>query len=115
MDISALVAQATAHADIAAEDASSGGGWLSAVAKAMGKALGIQAARVTALSNAIAENASKNTGGKDPGADAKQAAEAMALNTQFQAASQELSITSNAFATAIKALGEASTTLARKQ
>lgn len=113
MDISNIVASASRAANASADDASSGGGWLSAIAKAMGKALGIQAARVTALSNAIAENA-KGAGSGDVKADAKQAAEAMQLNTQFQAASQELSITSNAFATAIKALGEGSTTLARK-
>lgn len=100
-----------------ADRASVGGGWMSAVAKAMGKAMGIHAARVVALSNAIAENAKQMSGKSDPDSaakDAKLAAIGQALNAQFQAASQELSTTSNAFATAIKALGEASTTLARK-
>jgi len=108
-----IVANTAAMVDDIGDKASEGGGWISAIAKAMGKAMGIQAARVVALSNAIADNASKMTG--DAKGDAKLAAEGQALNAQFQAASQELSMTSNAFATAIKALGEASTTLARKQ
>lgn len=113
-----IVTQTQGQVDEIADKASTGGGWMSAIAKAMGKAMGIQAARVVALSNAIAENASQMSGKSDKdstAADAKLAAIGQALNTQFQAASQELSTTSNAFATAIKALGEANTTMARKQ
>jgi hypothetical protein len=96
------------------EKAAKGGGWLSAIAKAMGKAMGMQAARVVNLAEAISQNAQQRDGtGK--GKDAVLAAEAQALNAQFAAASQELSYTSNTFSTGIKALGEASTTLARKQ
>ena len=112
--VKSIIADTQAQVDEIGDKASHGGGWMSAIAKAMGKAMGIQAARVVALSNAIAENATQ-IGKGDTKDDAKLAAIGQALNTQFQAASQELSTTSNAFATAIKALGEANTTMARKQ
>ncbi|TWH99412.1 hypothetical protein IP90_03151 [Luteimonas cucumeris] len=117
LDVKNIVKSTEAVIDDIADKASVGGGWMSAIAKAMGKAMGLQAARVVALSDAIAKNASDMTGGtsdSDKAKDAKLAAVGQALNAQFQAASQELSMSSNAFATAIKALGEASTTLARK-
>lgn len=110
-----------------AKKVSKGGGWMAAIAEAMGRAMAVQAARVVGLSNAIADNvtersydsvvsgdAAKGMSKEQITADAKDAAMGQLLNTQFQAASQELSLSSNAFATAIKALGEASTTLARK-
>ena len=94
-----------------------GGGWLAAIAAAMAKALGINAGKLVGLSNAIAQNADQRTLGTDEAANAKNAklaAIGQALNGQFQAASQELSVTSNAMSTGLKALGEAGTTLARK-
>lgn len=94
-----------------------GGGWMAAIAAAMSKALGINAGKLVGLSNAIAQNADARSLGTDEQANAKNAklaAIGQALNGQFQAASQEMSVTSNALSTGLKALGEAGTTMARK-
>lgn len=99
--------------------------WISAIAKAMGKALGLKAANLVFLSDAIGKNAvetakaaqtlADNPDDKQAAADKEKAAAiGSALNTQFQAASQEYSLMANAFSTGIRALGEAQTTLARK-
>ncbi len=115
-----IVNNAVDSAKEAADEAANklkGGGWMAAIAAAMAKALGINAGKLVGLSNAIAQNAESRSLGTDEQANAnnaKLAAIGQALNGQFQAASQEMSVTSNALSTGLKALGEAGTTMARK-
>jgi hypothetical protein len=91
------------------EGGSGGGGWLQAIAKAMGKTLGEKAAKMVELSDKMSE---LQGGGGD---DKENAKEFNMTMTQFQATSQEYSLLNNAFTTAIKALGEALSNMARKQ
>ncbi|MDG0856478.1 hypothetical protein [Roseateles puraquae] len=97
-------------------DGSSGGkasaeSWLVAIAKAMGKTMGDRAAKLVDLSQRIANT---QTGGSN---NAQQAAakQMQQLNAEFQATSQEFSLLQNTFSTAIKAIGEAMSSVARKQ
>ena len=96
-------------------DSSSGGGstsgagnnWMEAIAKAMGEALGELSQKVVDESqqlNSLAGNSSSS--------GAQQFQSVMA---EFQADSQTLSMLSNAFATAIKSIGEGMQTMASKQ
>ncbi|RTL36325.1 MAG: hypothetical protein EKK53_23190 [Burkholderiales bacterium] len=117
-----------------------GGGWLQAIAAAMGAALGDKAAemvslseKMTALNNKSAETSktlqdTATAAGADPksqvkaaaaktaeSADQKNARDFNLAMTQFQATSQEYSMLNNVFSTAIKALGESLSSMARKQ
>ena len=114
-----------------------GGGWLQAIAAAMGAHLGQKAAEMVKLteqmteldkgSEAITKNVAdagknldsgKNKGGELAGAQSADQANARKFNmlmTQFQATSQEYSMLNNTFSSAIKALGEALSSMARKQ
>jgi len=85
--------------------------WLVAIAKAMGKTMGDRAGKLVDLSQRIANT---KTGGsnEDQQASAKQM---QSLNAEFQATSQEFSLLQNTFSTAIKAIGEAMSSVARKQ
>jgi hypothetical protein len=96
-------------------DGSSGGGstsgagnnWMEAIARAMGDALGKLSQKVVDESqqlNSLAGNSSSS--------GAQQFQSVMA---EFQADSQTLSMLSNAFATAIKSIGEGMQTMASKQ
>ena len=96
-------------------DGSSGGGstsgagnnWMEAIARAMGEALGELSQKVVDESqqlNSLAGNSSSS--------GAQQFQSVMA---EFQADSQTLSMLSNAFATAIKSIGEGMQTMASKQ
>lgn len=84
-----------------------GNNWMEAIAKAMGEALGRLSQKVVDESqqlNSLAGNSSQN--------GAQQFQSVMA---EFQADSQTLSMLSNAFATAIKSIGEGMQTMASKQ
>ncbi len=92
--------------------AKSASSWLEAIAIAMGEAAGNKAAKMVELSNKLKELSSAGGSQQDQQAAAK---EMNAVNAQFQAVSQEFNMLQNAFATAIKALGEGLATMARKQ
>jgi hypothetical protein len=84
-----------------------GNNWMEAIAKAMGEALGNLSQKVVDESqqlNSLAGNSSSS--------GAQQFQSVMA---EFQADSQTLSMLSNAFATAIKSIGEGMQTMASKQ
>lgn len=93
------------------------GGWLQAIAKAMGKVLGDKAAHMVELSQDMAELNGKIQGasGSNKDQDTKNATAFNQKMTDFQATSQEYSILNNTFSTAIKAIGEAMGSMARKQ
>src|SRR5262249_3862637 len=112
------------------------GGWLEAIAEAMGQCLGQQASALVQLSNKMQQDMPSSSatgstggvaraGGAGAGASAgagagstqDNAAQAAQFNedmTQFQALSQQYSILQNTFTTAIKSLGEALQGMARK-
>lgn len=94
-----------------------GGGWLQAIAKAMGNTLGDKAAEMVQLSNKMSElnKAHASIDKKDTQANEANAREFNQTMTQFQATSQEYSMLNNVFSTAIKALGESLSSMARKQ
>src|SRR5687768_3365566 len=77
-----------------------GGGWLQAIAKAMGKTLGDKAGKMVELSQKMSANSSS-------GDDKAKAQEFNNDMTQFQATGQEYSMLNSVFSTAIKAIGEA--------
>jgi hypothetical protein len=85
--------------------------WLVAIAKAMGKTMGDRAGKLVDLSQRIANT--KTGGGNE--AQQEAAKEMQKLNAEFQATSQEFSLLQNTFSTAIKAIGEAMSSVARKQ
>lgn len=89
----------------------SGGGksWLVAIAEAMGNALGTKAAKLVELSHKLDSLAGKSSD------DQQAAKEFQKTMAEFQAESQLFSMMSNAFSTAVKAIGEGMTSLARKQ
>ncbi len=110
--------------------ATSSGGWLMAIAKAMGQALGDKAANMVHLSDKMSQLSDAQTEGAKTleGMDSKsQAAQvqkdkndqnAREYNltmTQFQAAAQDYNMLNNVFSTAIKSLGESLSAMARKQ
>ncbi len=114
-----------------------GGGWLQAIAAAMGEHLGNKAAEMVSLTEQMTEldkgsakitadvksagenvDAGKSKGGDLAAAQSADQANARKFNmlmTQFQATSQEYSMLNNTFSSAIKALGEALSSMARKQ
>ncbi len=115
---------------------SGAGGWLEAIAQAMGDCLGQQASALVDLSNKMqgemptpttgstgstgtpgvtgATGAKNTTSSSTGGSNTAQAAQFNQDMTQFQALSQQYSILQNTFSTAIKSLGEALTGMARK-
>lgn len=88
------------------------GGWLQAIAKAMGQVLGEKAGRMVELSSEMSK-LNKKTGNAET--DKQNAADFNMKMTEFQATSQEYSMLNSTFSTAIKALGEALGSMARKQ
>lgn len=81
--------------------------WLVAIAKAMGEAMGNQAAKLVGLANDLSAAA---------GDDSKAGAQKFsALSSEFQAQSQMFNIMSNTINTSLKSLGEGMTSVARKQ
>lgn len=91
--------------------AASAESWLVTIAKAMGKTMGDRAGKLVDLSQRIANT---STGG-DNNAQQAAAKQMQMLNAEFQATSQEFSLLQNTFSTAIKAIGEAMSSIARKQ
>lgn len=85
--------------------------WLVAIAKAMGSAMGDRAAKLVDLSNRMTQT---KTGG-DSNAQQKAAKEMQSLNAEFQATSQEFQLMQTTMSTALKAIGEAMSSVARKQ
>ena len=107
------------------------GGWLEAIAQAMGECLGQQASALVQLSNKMQQDMPSGSGSGSTGGaagagagagagaaggsdNANQAAVFNEDMTQFQALSQQYSILQNTFTTAIKSLGEALQGMARK-
>jgi hypothetical protein len=97
------------------------GGWLEAIAAAMGEVLGKQAADLVSLSNKMSsevQTPNAGTGGTNANAGTgSNTGDAKAFNkdmADFQALSQQYSILQNTFTTAIKSLGEALQGMARK-
>lgn len=86
--------------------------WLEAIALAMGEAAGNKAAKMVELSNKLSKLSSAGGGEKAQQAAAK---EMNAVNAQFQATAQEYNMLQTAFSTAIKAIGEGLSAMARKQ
>jgi hypothetical protein len=84
-----------------------GNNWMEAIARAMGEALGQLSQKVVDESNQLSSEA-----GDSSSSGAQQFQSTMA---EFQADSQTLSMLSNAFATAIKSIGEGMQTMASKQ
>ncbi len=108
----------------------SSGGWLMAIAKAMGKALGDKAANMVHLSDKMSQLSQDQTKGARAleGMDSKSkeaqaqkntndqnAREYNETMTQFQAAAQDYNMLNNVFSTAIKSMGESLSAMARKQ
>lgn len=94
----------------------SGGGWLQAIASVMGQALGNKAKEMVNLSQQINDASAAKAKAKNGSEDqAKHADEFNKLMTQFQATSQEYNYLNSVFTTALKGLGEALSSMARKQ
>lgn len=85
--------------------------WLVAIAKAMGATAGKIASDLVKLSNDIGNV--KTGGSQDQQQEA--AKQMQELNAQFQAQSQMLNLVSNSISTGLKSIGEAMSTIARKQ
>ncbi len=90
----------------------SGGSWMLAIARAMGKVLGEKASRMVELSEKI-QGLSSGSGTGDASKMAA-AAETQRLNTEFQATGQEFNLLQTTFSTAIKTLGEGMASVARR-
>ena len=101
------------------------GGFLRAIAAALGQAADSKMNEMSDLAGKIADQAGKNNdlvnslGSKDP--NGNQSAQLQnngtqlgSLNSMFQAVSQELSILQNVISTSLKSVGEAQSTVARK-
>ena len=95
-----------------AKGKSTGESWMVAIAKAMGELMGKKAAKLVDLSERIANT---NPANDSPEAKQDAAAQMQKLNAEFQATSQEFSLLQNTFSTSIKAIGEAMSSVARKQ
>lgn len=96
-----------------AAGAKGGSSWLVAFAKAMGKALDAKAAQIKEKSDSIASMAGSDVDRKSNEGSKHQ--EKLSSETQLlQAFTQEMSMISNAATNALKTVGEAQTTIARK-
>lgn len=94
----------------------SGGGWLQAIASVMGSALGSKAKEMVNLSQQINDaSAAKASAKAGSSEQSEQADKFNKLMTEFQATSQEYNYLNSVFTTALKGLGEALSTMARKQ
>ncbi len=101
------------------EESDGAGGWLQAIAKAMGQALGDKAKHLVELSSKMTDLQQAKSTATDPKVkqeeDGKNAQEFNKTMTEFQATGQEYSMLNSVFSTAIKSLGEALSSMARKQ
>lgn len=93
-----------------------GGGWLQAIASVMGSALGAKAKEMVNLSQQINQASEAKSQAKQGSAEqSEQADKFNKLMTEFQATSQEYNYLNSVFTTALKGLGEALSSMARKQ
>jgi hypothetical protein len=93
-----------------------GGGWLQAIASVMGQALGNKAKEMVSLSQQINDASAAKAQAKQGSSEQEEQADKFnKLMTQFQATSQEYNYLNSVFTTALKGLGEALGTMARKQ
>lgn len=93
-----------------------GGGWLQAIASVMGQALGNKAKEMVNLSQQINDaSAAKASAKAGSSEQSEQADKFNKLMTEFQATSQEYNYLNSVFTTALKGLGEALSSMARKQ
>ncbi|MDO5288721.1 MAG: hypothetical protein Q4F13_03700 [Pseudomonadota bacterium] len=90
------------------------GSWLQAIAKAMGEVLGQKAGEMVKLSDKVSSLGEKSSGLEG---DAKQEnAQAMtAAQTELQGVSQEYKLLTETVSTVLKGIGEALSTMGRKQ
>lgn len=94
-----------------------GGSWLVAMARALGQALDQKAAQIQEKSNEVAAFANQSVTKDRTGLSARSQENQNRLSsatTLLQAFSQEMSFISNAATNAIKSIGEAQATIARK-
>jgi hypothetical protein len=97
------------------EEDDGSGGWLVAIAKAMGKALGAKAAQLAQTASDLASKMQAGVDMEQGTAEQKQnAADVTKLNSLLQGQSQEFTMITTAFATSIKSLGEGMATMGRK-
>lgn len=96
----------------------SAGSWLQKIAQALGEVLGEKAAKMVELSDKVskAADAQKDAAGtKDEKDDKEAAAEMTKAQTELQGVSQEYKLLSETISTVVKGIGEALSTLGRKQ
>jgi hypothetical protein len=92
----------------------SAGSWLQAIAKAMGDVLGQKAAEMVRLSDKVSSLAEEGAGLE--GDDKQQNAQEMtAAQTELQGVSQEYKLLTETISTELKGIGEALSTMGRKQ
>ena len=92
----------------------SGGSWLQAIAKAMGEVLGQKAGEMVKLSDKISSLAQEGKG-LEGDAKADNAADMTAAQTELQGVSQEYKLLTETISTVLKGIGEALSTMGRKQ
>jgi hypothetical protein len=131
--LGSFIASSAAQKHKASGSGGGAGGWLEAIAAAMGDALGQQASALVGLSNKLSGEVQtpgstgtaaggSSTGGTSAGSSSQSqsnsnTAQAQQFNedmTQFQALSQQYSILQNTFTNAIQAIGTALQGMARK-
>lgn len=105
--LSSAVKQAKAEGSGSGSDS-----WMVAIAKAMGKVMGEKAKTLVSLSDRMAANKPADT---SPEAKQEAAAASQTMSTEFQATSQEFNLLQTTFSTSIKSIGEAMSSIARKQ
>ena len=90
--------------------------WLQAIAKALGEVLGEKARKMTELSQKVSDAAdAQKAAGDDKKAQQEAAAEMTKVQTELQGVAQEYKLLSETISTVIKSIGEALSTLGRKQ
>ena len=92
----------------------SAGSWLQAIAKAMGEVLGQKAGEMVKLSDKISSLAQEGKG-LEGDAKADNAADMTAAQTEMQGVSQEYKLLTETISTVLKGIGEALSTMGRKQ
>ena len=92
----------------------SAGSWLQAIAKAMGEVLGQKAGEMVKLSDKISSLAQEGKG-LEGDAKADNAADMTAAQTELQGVSQEYKLLTETISTVLKGIGEALSTMGRKQ
>ena len=91
----------------------SAGSWLQAIAKAMGEVLGQKAGEMVRLSDEVSSLGKKK--GLEVDARQENAQEMTAAQTELQGVSQEYKLLTETISTVLKGIGEALSTMGRKQ